>query len=124
MRTTKAHYKFFDAQVQSWVNYFGLSSSWKVFTQHSDLQSNALAETACDYPSKTATIFLSKDWEDNEITKKELDETAFHEVCEIILDLLDNMAKISCKHDAVDVARHTVIQTLIAAIFDATYTEQ
>lgn len=120
MKTTRTHFKYFNQQVLQWVNFFGLSSSWEVSTHHVDLPDKNMAETTCDYPAKMATIYLGKEWPDMKVTEEELDKTAFHEVCELILDLLDTMAKISVKHDAVDTARHTIIQTLTSAVWEPT----
>jgi (p)ppGpp synthase/HD superfamily hydrolase len=124
MKTSKAHFRLFDKQISKWLEVFSLGSQWKVFVTHVELMGRSMAETECDYPGKTATIFLNKVWEDTEVTEKEIDETAFHEVLEIVLDKLDSMAKISCQRDKVDEARHDVIQMLTCTIFDPLYKKE
>ena len=125
MKTTKAHFKLFDKHVSKWAEVFKLSAQWKIFTSHVELNDqDSLAETTCDYPAKTATMFLNKIWANTEVTERELDETAFHEILEIILDKMDSMAKLSCIGDVVDTARHGVIQTFTSTIFDPLYQEK
>jgi (p)ppGpp synthase/HD superfamily hydrolase len=124
VKTSKAHFRMFDKQVSKWLVVFNLSSQWKVFVTHVELIGRSMAETECDYPGKVATIFLNKVWEDTEVTERELDETAFHEVLEIVLDKLDSMAKISCQRDKVDEARHDIIQMLTCTIFDPLYKKE
>jgi hypothetical protein len=124
VKTSKAHFRMFDRQVSKWLVVLGLTSQWKVFVSHVELMGRSMAETECDYPSKTASIFLNKVWEDTEVTERELDETAFHEVLEIAFDRLDSMAKISCQRDKVDEARHDIIQMFTCTIFDPLYKKE
>lgn len=122
MKTTKVHFRYFDHQVKHWIAFFRLN--WKVFTGHTEFAHTNLAETICEGPARSATIFLNKNWHETDVTEQELDETAFHEVCEVLLDRLDSMARISCTDEKVNEARHEVIQILTQAIFEPQYQEK
>jgi hypothetical protein len=110
VKTSKTDYKLFIACLDDWSKRMRLP--WKIFTTHTELKHNHLAEMVSEPTAQHATIFLNTNWRETEITKKELDDTALHELLEVLLDELDTMARRSCSGDSVDLACHRVIQSI------------
>ena len=69
--------------------------------------------------NKRADIFLCEDWDGLEKTDRELDKTAFHEVCEVLLLRIRYLAgKREFSYDELDGEIHSIIRILTAKIFE------
>jgi len=65
--------------------------SWKVYVEHANCE-NSLADCSTDYDGRAATIRLNTKWRAL-ITDDSLDESALHEVLEVMLSPLFGSAK-------------------------------
>lgn len=111
-------FKYFKECVNRWVDYFGLYN-WdvNVHEEDDDYDGN-LAETYSNVENKRADIYLIMDWNDTEMTSHSLDETAFHEVLEVMLAEIRYIAgKRDIRFGEIDSAIHNIIRILTAKIF-------
>lgn len=111
--------KLFEKYVKQWVDYFGLYF-WDVNVHGDDEEDDgSLAYTMTNVNNKRADIYLVMDWGDTEMTKDELNKTAFHEVIEVLLFKIRHIAgKRDIHYDDIDGAIHEVIRILTAKIFE------
>lgn len=117
--TEKNDFKYFESRVKYWLNYFGLLN-WdvSVFEDDGDDEGN-LAYTTFNVDNRCAYIFLCNDWLIVEKNKFELDKTAFHEVVEVLLLRIRDLAgKRTFDYDEFDGEIHNVIRILTATIFE------
>jgi len=87
MKTNKKHFKLFKDECNRWVEYWGLTE-WKIFYAHKHWNDNALASCSSDTIGMVATINLEPDWGENmddEDIEGCVRQSAFHEVCELML---------------------------------------
>ena len=109
-KTTNKDFQYFKSRCKYWIEYFGLKQ-WDVYYLHEEDKNN-FASCASHYRGKSVTIFLEIGWS-IEPTKKALNLSAFHEVCEILLAPLFHIAEDRTYDEAEHVSRHhEVIRTL------------
>ena len=120
--TTKKQFKIFQDQVIKWLEYFGLKG-WQVHFIHK--KTDARAKLIFNCVGRIATFILSADWskiDDDgiQITDHDIRKCAFHEVCELLLGRLNDMAKQRFNLDELDVDEelHHIIRTLENVIFE------
>ena len=114
----KDPFKYFEECVNRWVNYFGLYN-WDV-NVHEDTDENdeAMAETLSNVENKRADIYLIMDWNETEMTEYSLNETAFHEVLEVMLSEIRYIAgRRDIRFGEIDSAIHSIIRILTEKIF-------
>lgn len=88
--TTPEHFDIFKAEARKWLDRFGLKG-WSVCFRH--LPGESLGRISWDREGRVATIVLCKEWgEVDEPTPAALGKVAFHEVCELLLGRLFDMA--------------------------------
>lgn len=114
-RTNSKHYKYFRDRVRHWVNLFGLKE-WEIYYGHKKLD-NALASYEASFEARNADIYLSTDWGNTEITLRQLDKAAFHEVTELLLADLAGWANIIVKHSKMQEEKHKIIRRLENVFF-------
>ena len=122
--TTNAHFKKFKKNVEKWIKHFGLLN-WEVGCHHQDEDEdseNDLAYTTFVIDNRRADIFLTNEW-CTDITDRELDKTAFHEVCEVLLLSLRGIAtrRMNVSAENIEGAIHDIIRTLESVIFERKY---
>jgi len=121
-KTTLKHFALFKKHVHVWLDHFGLKD-WEIILSHSIPEDckGALAACEVDMTSRFCTIYLNPKW--NRATTDELiKNSAFHEVCELLLGPLDICAK--ARHiteDEIDSERHGVIARLYNSIAQEKY---
>ena len=84
------HFNYFKSRCEYWQSFLGLLS-WKIYCKHENIGHN-LADCSTNYIGRVATIRLHKKW-NIPPGEKELDESALHEVCEVLLSPLFAQAK-------------------------------
>jgi hypothetical protein len=92
--TTEEHFELFKLECAIWLDIFGLKG-WKIEYLHDgadNTKERDLAWTSCHTVGRVATIGLQKDWLSTEPTEYRIRQTAFHEVCEVLLDRLETIA--------------------------------
>ena len=95
MKATKLDFKYFSERVRYWQNYFGLTE-WDLNVYFLPLGDKAfdgdeICSTNTDLQSMQATICMCMDWQDDSVTKKDMEETALHEVLEIMLSEVEEL---------------------------------
>jgi len=118
--TTKAHFELFKTECQKWQKFFGLLS-WRIMYLHEEPRSKAMASCATSLSQRVATIRLNPKWPREELNDKIIKETAFHEICELLLTRLDHYmtARFVIDDSDFEEALHEVIRTLENVIFNA-----
>ena len=114
--TTAEHFEAFKAEARRFIDMFGLWD-WRVDFEHS-YQEDSFA--VCEHNTtsgKIATLILSTDWSGTEPTLESLRQSAFHEVCHILLaDTYDAACCLDLspmqRHLHIDRAHHAIIRRL------------
>jgi len=83
VKTTKKDFDYFKQRCRYWIKRFGLTD-WRMDYDHDDTPE---AKATCSWrvDSRTALITLGINWTITPTNKSELNRTAFHEVCELLL---------------------------------------
>jgi hypothetical protein len=108
--TNKKHYNFFITECKRYQKVLSLYD-WQIYYSHMKNESN-LAWCNANEDGANATISLNTDWSYTEPTNEELSRCAFHEVCELLLWKLDEMARIGCSPKRCNEERHAIIRRL------------
>ncbi len=124
MKTTKKHFELFIKECKYWINKFGLRG-WCIDYTNERLVDGNKADVSWKMISRVARINLEPIWGDKDeiykvITDKMIRQTAFHEVCELLLGRLGMMAdgKIANTKDATEEETHNIIRTLENTMFE------
>jgi len=122
----KSDFEYFKTCCEKWADFFGLKS-WcisYIWEEQDALEESSQAWVIADYLNHMATIYFNKEWIDDEslFTKKNIDFIAFHEICEVILYRLGDLAldRFNVTEDSLLQARHEICHILENSIF-ATY---
>ena len=91
MKTTKNHFQIFKKECQKWIAFFGLYG-WRYSYFHEDTTEDWRASVRVSIDGRTVSLFLHIDWKDDVVTERAVRESAFHEICEILLWRLASMA--------------------------------
>lgn len=118
---TKKQAEIFYKSCRYWIKHFGLSDwyiDWDMYKDDSDHRAFAVINLEAKY----ASIFIVQDWGDTvDVTEKDLQLTAFHEVCEIMLGELSYLAEDrSVTPNQIVQATHSIIQRLTNIEFSET----
>ena len=89
-KTSENDFLFFKQECRYWLNVLGLIS-WSLHLVHENCGKN-LADCSTHYTAQSATIRLNTSW-NIKPTKNSLQESAIHEVLEILLSPLYSRAK-------------------------------
>ena len=114
MKTNKKHFEYFKKRCQHWIDFFGLKQ-WDIEIYHGTQEKGNLAEFTRDYKNKIASIYLNKNWKEfsDKINKESLNKAAFHEVVEVLLCPLRDLAEDRAwDYAEFDRSIHEVIRTL------------
>ena len=118
--TTKKQFEIFKQEVLVWLDFFGMKG-WQVHFLHK--KTDARARIIFNCVGRIATFVLSADWSELEgiqFTDHDIRKCAFHEVCELFLGRLNDMATQRFNLDELDVEEeiHQIIRTLENVIFE------
>ena len=89
-KTLVSHFNLFKLDCDKWLEFFGIHG-FGVSYVHTN--SDDLAEATYNIMTRSATISLGKDWGTTKPTPEELDATAFHEVCHLLIGRLSVIAR-------------------------------
>ncbi len=85
MKTSDKHFRLFKHECEKWISRFELHE-WEVCYDWKDLPSGMVAEYYPNYKGRFVVFALSKEIEPYDRTlEAEIKETAFHEICELML---------------------------------------
>lgn len=116
MKTTKAHYKLFQAECRKWLRKFGLID-WRVTFFHEDWsESCGPANAWCRWNQRgrTASLCLATDWgwSETSITNDMIRNKALHEVCHLLMARITDMAECYVAKDEVEEEAHCIIRRI------------
>ena len=114
-KTNQTHFLYFKNCCKKWLAYFGLHD-YDVFFFNQYWQEKNFSTARINDASRTISINLEKLWGPNPITKRQLNRTACHEVIEILLARLANMASDAWDDTNVQRETHIVINRVMNAI--------
>lgn len=115
-RTTNKHFQIFKKECKKWIDKFGLIN-WEVYYLHK--KSKNLAFMTANLVGRVADIGLAKTWKNSEVSNFEIKKCAFHEVNELLLYRLRNLAEYRyTTYNEIDEEVHAIIRTLENVLFD------
>ena len=109
------HLELFKKEANYWLNYFGLLD-FDVQIKISENNEECLAFVIVSHPNKIVVLKISKLWD--ELSDLKIRETAFHEVCEVLLSRLRSLACGTFSDEVVDETCHSIIGRLQNSIFN------
>ena len=115
-KLSKKNFEFFEEEGRRWLKFFGIYQ-WdcRFFFEKND---EALARVEWNTSEGIAVFYLAKSWGKDKVCKKTISQSAFHEVCELLLNELNDMARGSARDVHVEEAIHRVIRGLENTIFE------
>ena len=118
MKTTKKDFELFQKECRRWQDILGLKD-WEIVCVHGQTDSDNLAEYQSNGAGRICTIYFTDDWGNDHRVKdaRSVKQTAFHEVAELLLVELRNMALQHASWERVDGATHKVVRTLENVLF-------
>lgn len=114
-KTTNKDFEKFKKHCKKWIEFWNLYE-WEIYFTHT---ANANARASCwwDISGMIATIGLGKEWGDKP-EPYELSRVAFHEVCEVMLSLLTQLAQDEYSERKASRRSHTIIRRLENIVFE------
>ena len=114
LKTTKAHFAYYQKRVHYWYKHYKLSG-WRLFFEHCDIGQN-YARVQVNMMGRVATFMLSPEWYHPHIlplNQDSLDESAKHEMIHLILGPMGNLinARFVTQDEAV-AAEETLVRHL------------
>lgn len=114
-QTTEDHFRAFTRHVQNYLTMFGLID-WRVRYVHEQLSSDTRAEVSYNCTGRIAVFKLSTEWEE-EANDAHLQRSAYHEVMELLLGPIRNIAHDTNMHwqtkdTLMDEEAHKIIRRL------------
>ena len=116
-KTSKTQFKLFQDECWKWINIFGLKGYEYTF-EHDDSDTSARAHFGVNVVGRVAVITLTKTWGLERPTDLEVKKSAFHEICEVLLVRLNDIASQRgfCEED-LEEEIHNVIRILENTLF-------
>lgn len=110
---SRENYEYFQKMFSIWQSRLG-QICWRVDFGFRDLSGDeSYALTHYNTNGMVALVELSTKWRDREPTEINLENTAFHEVCELLITPLETLARSrKFDEDAIEHERHTIIRIL------------
>ena len=117
MKVTRKHFKIFKRECWKWIRRFGLVDFEWIFVR--DSKNEARASFGNNREASIAKVWLARKWEHEfPPTRRNLDKVAMHEVFEVLLVNLRNMAAERYSSDTVDMEIHRVIRVMENVFFE------
>ena len=117
-RTTAKDFKVFKSECNKWFKIFGLMG-WHVRYTHSlEVKVSSKADCIYNVVSKSCELRLNRNYP-HKVTGHSIKESAFHEVCEILLGDLVALAEYRyATSSEIEAETHTIIRTLEKVIWE------
>lgn len=130
MKTSKEDFELFKAECKKWVEFFGLKC-WQISYLHlnscNEENFEDIAWIEPNVETMSVIFFLNREWVDDKIfyCKEEVKLLAFHEVCELLLTKLDDLAgmRFNVTEERVRSTTHEIIYTLENSVYEKLKTE-
>lgn len=117
---TEKDFQIFKDEADYWIKEFGLLD-WRVSYVFEKIDNDFYAECRTYWYGRSAILVLNK-WMDEQIEEYQIRKTAFHEVCELLLEEMRKFAlnkSIAAEEheDMINGAAHGVIRRLENSVF-------
>jgi len=117
MITTDKHFEMFVKECKHWIDYWAMKQ-WRIEFRHGDFVEDTRANFEYHWASMSAYIALEEYWEGCvEVTDREIAEVAFHEVAEIMLSPIAQVASDHCNEFDYNQKVHSIIRRMENSIF-------
>jgi len=114
MKTTKKDFEIFKKEFLKWFNVFGLKD-WKIYFFHDQIDETSYANITYNVAGRVATVRFNLEHNGR---YNNIKETAFHEVCELLLGKLVAVAEYRyVTENEITEATHDIIRRLEKVIF-------
>ena len=114
-KTTKKDFELFKKECEKWIEIIGLKD-WHIWYEHGGTDEGNIAEFITDSAGRACSIWFADEISGDK-TDYDVKSTAFHEIIEIYMIDLRNMALESCSRERVDSATHRVVRMLENVLF-------
>lgn len=114
MRPTAAHFKYFESRCRHWVDRLNLNDH-EIMVWPKGGAENCLASGEYNYTAKSIEIWLGEDWVCN-ITRKQLDYSAYHEVMECCVKRLEIVSRHREDENETEAERHAIVHRVWNAL--------
>lgn len=111
-KTSDEDFQYFISQCEKWIDILSLHEMEYSYRHEPD--KGSMAAIAAHYGGRKITIFLSTSWV-SPVTEKELERSAFHEVCHTLFIAMNAQVEILYKEDYT-AREHEVINKLWRAM--------
>ena len=110
-KTNESHFELFKTECVYWLNRYGLIG-WEIHFDH-DLAKEARATCVSYGPGRMCALTLGTEWHGLEPTPENIGKSAYHEVCELLLaDLVEIATNRKFDPEDLEAKTHAVIRTL------------
>jgi hypothetical protein len=116
IKTTQKQFEYFGKRVKRWQEFWKLAN-WRIDVSVGDSGDN-YAHVYINHTGRCADVILNKA-NDIVVSNYQLDKTAFHEVCEVLLTVIIKYAEIGIASDIVHEVSHDLIRRLENVVFEA-----
>jgi hypothetical protein len=110
-KTTEEDFEVFKQEVLYWQKYFGLLD-WQIQCIHKKIDARAMVDYR--FSARYTKVFLNTEY-NIKPTHREICDSAFHEVCELLLAAMRSFMQGS--ENGINEMTHAVIQTLCNTLF-------
>lgn len=116
-KTTKKDFELFKETCEFYIEFFGLKD-WRFYYEHIEL-TDSFAQVSYNFVGKCCTVAFNKKLPDRYevIEERKIRESAFHEVCEILLAEMTNKLEWNFNEQEVQTMAHSVIRRLENSVF-------
>lgn len=109
--TNESHFEIFKLECIYWLNRYGLLG-WEIHFDHSIIEKNR-ASCVTYGPGRMCALTLGTEWHGLEPTPESIGKSAYHEVCELLLaDLVEVATNRKFDPDDIEAKAHAIIRTL------------
>ena len=115
-KVNSEHFKFFKERTEKWIDLFGLTD-WEYRIVQAKDEDDYMAWVRYSVEIRKATICLAEEWpDDHEVTLNQLDQSALHEVCELLLADIRYLA--TERYSTTEAQIHQEVHRIIARIIN------
>jgi len=114
-KTTKTDFELFKKECEYWINWFGLNS-WSVTYEHKNLNGSSM-QVDYDTMNRDAVLKLDTKLTPDKHSDDYIRISAFHEVAELLICRLTNVAQWIGSKDFVLDRQHEIIHILEKSVY-------
>lgn len=121
-KITKESFELFNLECMKWIEKFGIKD-YNVVTKHTRLNDDTKAYCTFHVVNRWAVLELNTGWDSSwDTSTMAIKKTGFHEVMELFLARLRNLAEYRyTTENEIDEAIHAIIRTLENVVFEQEY---